>query len=147
MATRQRRRGMHRKGFTLLEVLLVMAILIILASVVTISYTAIQRNSQSDGARMNIRVLEQACKTYQLDVGRLPQTLQELIAAPQNVPAGKWRGPYLQESQVPQDPWGQEYQYTTVNLNGLMEPQIVSAGADMQPQTADDISNTVQTQQ
>ena len=54
MATRQRRRGMHRKGFTLLEVLLVMAILIILASVVTISYTAIQRNSQSDGARMNI---------------------------------------------------------------------------------------------
>ena len=41
---RQRRRGMHRKGFTLLEVLLVMAILIILASVVTISYTAIQRN-------------------------------------------------------------------------------------------------------
>jgi general secretion pathway protein G len=147
MSSRQRRRGLRRKGFTLLEVLLVMAILIILASVVTISYTAIQRNSQADGARMNIRVLEQACKTYQLDVGRLPQTLQELIVQPQNVPAGKWRGPYLQETQVPLDPWGQEYQYSTVNMNGLMEPQIVSAGADMQPQTADDISNTVQTQQ
>ena len=67
----------------------------------------------------------------------------------QNVPAGKWRGPYFAGISGSSGSWGQEYQYTTVNLNGLMEPQIVSAGADYGPQTADDISNTVhfQTQQ
>ncbi|HAN98799.1 MAG TPA: type II secretion system protein GspG [Planctomycetaceae bacterium] len=136
-----RRTARRRRGFTLLEVLLVMAILIIMVSVVTIGYTAIKRNADSDGARMNINALEKACVAYQLDVGRLPTALNELVAAPQNVPAGKWRGPYIE--QVPTDPWGGEYQYSTTNVNNLMKPVISSAGPDLQPQTQDDITNIV----
>jgi general secretion pathway protein G len=143
MKTRIRNR--RRRGFTLLEVLLVMAILIIMVSVVTIGYTTIQRNSQSDGARMNINAMEKACIAYQLDVGRLPTALTDLVNQPQNVPAGKWRGPYIE--QIPQDPWGGEYQYSTVNISNMMKPQIVSAGPDMQPSSQDDISNIVVQQQ
>lgn len=140
----QRKSTSRRRGFTLLEVLLVMAILIIMAGVVAIGYTRIQQNSLENGARLNINALEKACIAYQLDVGRLPSALQELVTQPQNVPQGKWRGPYIES--VPQDPWGLEYQYSTVNVNNLMKPQIVSSGADMQPQTADDITNIVANQ-
>lgn len=144
--SRYQRRSV-RRGFTLLEVLLVMAILIILASVVTVSYTAIRQNSQSDGARMNIQALEQGCELYNLDDGRLPSTLNDLIVQPQNVPAGKWRGPYLKDTQVPMDPWGQEYQYQATNVNGVMRPIISSYGPDMGQGGGDDISNNPQTQQ
>jgi len=137
----RRNASRRRRGFTLLEVLLVMAILIIMVSVVTIGYTAIQRNAQSDGARMNINALDKACVAFQLDVGRLPSSLADLVSQPQNVAAGKWRGPYIE--QVPMDPWGQEYQYQPQTVNNIQKPYISSAGPDMQPQTQDDVSNMV----
>lgn len=134
----------RRKGFTLLEVLLVMAILIIMVSVVTVGYNAIQRNAKMDGARMAISQIEKACMAYQLDVGNLPTQLTDLAQQPQGIPAGKWRGPYLE--QIPVDPWGNQYSYNTTTVNNLMKP-VISSNGQNSADPSDDISNVAVAQQ
>ncbi len=143
MAKRIQRRRHNRHGFTLMEVLLVMAILVIMAGLVTYSYLTIQQNAQADHANNQINVFESAIERYQLDLGAPPNTLEELRVAPQGLSnPKKWRGPYL-GSDVPVDPWGQAYQYepTGVDSLGNPKPTISSAGADRAPGTEDDISN------
>lgn len=138
------RTNRRRRGFTLLEVLLVMAILIIMVSVVTVGYNAIQRNAKIDGARMAISQIEKACMAYQLDVGDLPNQLTDLAAQPQGIPAGKWRGPYME--QIPVDPWGNTYTYKTTTINDLKKPVITSNGQNA-ADPSDDISNIAPQQQ
>lgn len=141
---RKLQRSRRRRGFTLMEVLLVMAILIILASLVTVGYQTIRRNAQSDGARAQIKQLEEACNLYLGDVGQLPTSLQDLRQPPQGVGSEKWRGPYL-NTDVPKDPWSNNYvlEQTTDAYNN---PQvfIYSMGPDLQQGTADDITNMPQ---
>lgn len=137
----KRQRSRRRSGFTLMEVLLVMAILIILASLVTVGYQQIRRNTQADGAKAQIKQLEQACNLYLGDVGQLPTSLQDLRQPPQGAGADKWRGPYL-DQEVPKDPWSNNYvlEQSTDNFNN---PRVLiySMGPDLQQGTADDISN------
>lgn len=131
----------RRKGFTLMEVLLVMAILIILASLVTVGYQAIQSGAKEDSARTQIKTFEQACMIYMNDVGNLPNDLSELRIEPQGT--DDWRGPYL-EKDVPNDPWKNPYNYsTTQDQYGQWQPVISSNGKDGQQGTEDDISNNV----
>ena len=101
------------------------------------SMEALNRDSQEDGARMNIRVLEQACKTFKLDAGRMPVKLEELINQPPDLTAKKWRGPYLQESTVPLDPWGNAYLYKADEDQVF----ILSSGPDGENGTSDDLAN------
>ena len=112
---RRRKNGSRRpQGFTLIEVLLVLAILVILASLVTVSYVNIGRNSRRSQARIQLGVFKQALGLYQLDIGTFPATnqgLEALRTAPGDLrnPA-KWNGPYL-SSEIPLDPWEMPYQY------------------------------------
>jgi len=133
------RRPRRRKGFTLIEILLAMAILVILGSIVTVSVIRLQRGAQVDGARTQVRTLETAVQAYQLSVGTPPTTQQGLDAL-RNPPAdlrnpNKWTGPYM-EKEIPADPWGQPYQYEQVSADQF---RIWSAGPDGASGTDDDV--------
>ena len=136
--TTRRRRG----GFTLMEILLVLAILVVLGSLVTFGYVTIQRNAMMDSAKTQIRMFEQAVDMYRLDVGKYPsgdQGLQALRLQPPDAPANKWRGPYIQV-EIPADPWGNAYQYQEIT-DSLNQPsfEVTSNGPDGANGTADDI--------
>src|SRR6188768_3260550 len=93
-------------GFTLMEVLLVLAILVVLGSLVSAGYVQIQRNANKDSARAQIGLLEDAADFYTLNVGSPPTTLQGLIERPSDIAVPeKWSGPYIDKSTIPKDPW------------------------------------------
>jgi len=133
------RRIRRRRGFTLMEILLVLAILVVLGSMVGVGYVKIQQNAMKNSARAQITLLEDAVKTYMIDVGSPPSALDYLIQPPPDLAnPNKWAGPYLDKQNLPQDPWNQSYQYEIVDpANGKF--QIWSNGPDMQPGSADDI--------
>src|SRR5262245_47211995 len=102
----------RRRGFTLMEILLVLAILVVLGSMVGVGYVKIQQNAMKNSARAQITLLEDAVKTYMIDVGSPPAALDYLITSPPDLANPlKWQGPYLDKNQLPVDPWNQAYQY------------------------------------
>jgi general secretion pathway protein G len=84
----KRRPSRHRRksAFTLMEILLVLAILVVLASMVGVSYSRIQKSMQISSARTQLGLLEEAVKAYQIGVGSLPPTLDALLVAPGDLP-------------------------------------------------------------
>ena len=133
------RRRRQRRGFTLMEILLVLAILVILGSLVGIGYFQIQKGMTVDATKTEIRTLEQAVKYYQLAMGRLPsmdEGLEALINPPADDIKGRWKGPYLETTQVPYDPWENPYNYEVLDAD---EFQITSNGPDGQQGTDDDV--------
>ncbi|MEC9091517.1 MAG: type II secretion system protein GspG [Planctomycetota bacterium] len=132
------------KGFTLLEVLLVMAILIILMSLVGAGYFTYFANSQEDACRLQMRNIEQAVKGYYMKVGQRPNNLQDLVQAPSGMNVQKWKGPYLEGGQIPKDPWGNEFKLSyggdATNSRTLVVV-LKSLGADGQEGGVDDITN------
>ena len=113
--TRRGRQG----GFTLIEIMVVMAIIAMLAAMVGPRIMGALTKSQRQGATAQIERLGAALDTYRLDMGRYPTTqegLGALIQPPGN--AGRWDGPYLNKSQVPLDPWDNPYQYRSPGGGG-----------------------------
>jgi len=136
-------RRRRKSAFTLMEILLVLAILVVLASMVGVSYSRIQKSMQVSSARTQIGLLEEAVKAYQINVGSLPQTLDNLLVAPGDLPnPAKWQGPYLEKQTLPVDPWDQQFQYEIVD-QANDKFRIFSAGPDRQAGSSDDISTTL----
>ena len=109
-------RHRSRKGFTLMEVLIVMAILVILGTIVVTNFSGVLSQSKSDSAKIQMQNFEQPLELYQLGMGSYPTPdigLEALINAPPNAPEGKWRGPYLKATEIPADPWGRPYEYVS----------------------------------
>ena len=144
MKTRRR----SRRGFTLMEVLLVLAILVILGSLVGAGYLKIQQTANKNAARGQIGLLESAVQFYAQGVGTLPSSEQGLTALrvrpPELANSAKWEGPYL-EKELPSDPWGNPYQYEVLSQGqdsaDMTGPsfRIWSWGPDGQNGTEDDI--------
>ncbi|MBL1379329.1 type II secretion system major pseudopilin GspG [Zobellella sp. CGMCC 1.18722] len=101
-----------RLGFTLLELLVVLVILGLLASLVGPQVLRQLAGSKTKTAQLQIRELSTALDLYRLEVGRYPTTsegLDALLNAPANTRG--WNGPYLTKRAIPKDPWGNDYHY------------------------------------
>jgi len=123
-------RGRER-GFTLLELLVVVAIIGLLVGYVAPRYFSQVGKSEVKAARAQMRALSDALDQYRLDVGGYPSTeqgLASLTARPQG--EERWQGPYLRGA-VPKDPWGNPYQYRHPGEHG--EFDLVSLGKDGRP--------------
>jgi general secretion pathway protein G len=120
------------RGFTLLELLVVMVIIGVLAGFVSPRYFAQVGKSQVKVARAQIDALDKALDQFRLDVGRYPTTeegLQVLVTAPHG--ESSWGGPYLKKG-VPADPWGRPYVYQQPGShNGDFD--LLSYGKDGRP--------------
>jgi general secretion pathway protein G len=133
-----------QRGFTLLELLVVMAIIGMLASYVGPKYFSQLGQSEHKVARAQVEALARALDTYRLDVGRYPNNaegLASLVKRPASA-GTRWNGPYLSKT-VPLDPWGQPYRYRNPGTQGR-EIDVGSLGSDTQPGGAGpaaDISN------
>jgi general secretion pathway protein G len=126
---------MRRSGFTLIEIVVVITVIAILATLVAPNVFRHVGTAQDATARAQIEMLGAGLDAYRLDNGRYPTTQQGLAAlrvTPQSDPRPRaWRGPYLRRD-VPLDPWGQAYQYASpgqANPNGF---DLMSYGADGQ---------------
>ena len=133
-----RRRSNRRAGFTLLELLLVMAILVVLASLSTYAVLAMQGTAYQKSAVSEINTLKSACKMYKLNVGTFPSQLNDLYQLPSGLSQVQWQGPYI-ENPVDGDPWNRPYKYSFDEINNKIT--ITSYGPDGQEGTNDDIPN------
>ena len=118
------------RGFTLLELLVVVAIIGVLAGYVGPRYFSQIGKSEVNAAKAQIDALEKALDQYRLDTGGYPVAelgLNALLQRPNNEP--KWAGPYLKKA-LPPDPWGRPYIYRLSENGGV---SIVSLGKDGQP--------------
>jgi len=117
-----------KKGFTLIEILIVMVILGLLAALVGPKMFGKVGKSRQKAAKAQISLLETSLDTFRLDMGRYP-TSEEGLEALRTKPADstKWDGPYIPKK-VPLDPWGNPYEYQLPGENG--EYDLTSFGAD-----------------
>jgi general secretion pathway protein G len=138
------RKNRHRRGFTLMEVLLVLVILAVLGSLAALSYDAIRRRADINAAKSQIGLFKTPLQMYQMAVGAFPTTTQGLEAlrtSPGDLPdPAKWDGPYL-DSPVPLAPWGRAYQYLSPGTHNADGYDVWSFGPDGISGTEDDIGN------
>lgn len=123
-----------QRGFTLIEIMVVVVIMGILAALVVPKLMGRTDDARITAAKQDISTLMQALKLYKLDNQRYPTTeqgLQALIAKPTSGPAANgWKsGGYVDK--LPKDPWGGQYQYLSPGVKG--EVDVFSYGADGQP--------------
>ena len=118
-----------RAGFTLVELMVVIVIIGLLATVVAINVLPSQDRAMVGKAKADISVLEQAIETYRLDNLTFPDDLQALVAPPAGLarPERYRQGGYVRR--LPEDPWGNPYQYRRPGAHGG-QFDVFSLGAD-----------------
>ena len=99
------------RGFSLIELIVVLVILGLLATVVGPRVMDKLSKGKAEIAKVQIDQLEGALGLFRFDVGRYPNTAEGLLALAQNPGIDNWSGPYLNKLTLPKDPWGREYQY------------------------------------
>ena len=123
------------KGFTLLEMLVVLVIIGLLAGLIGPRMFSRVDDSKIQTARIQIKMIKGTLETLRLDIGRFPLGKEglKLLNTPPSDERLKslWKGPYLDED-VPLDPWGSDYQYTVPGQNGRPFA-LYSFGADGKP--------------
>lgn len=133
-----------RAAFTLLEVLLVVAILALLAAVVAPRLIGTQKQAQIDTTRSQISMLDDVLDLYCQQNGAYPSTdqgLNALMEEPTEDPIPKaWAGPYLKDRELV-DPWGNPYQYAFPGDRNRDKPDIWSLGPDSEDGSDDDLGN------
>ncbi len=132
------------RAFTMMELLVVLAILGLLAGLAISNVSGIFGGAQQSTAQIFVKEsMKSPLFTYSLHMGGFPSTaegLQALITAPGDK-ADRWHGPYITESRIPLDPWGEPYQYAFPGTHNKASYDLWSKGADKVSGTDDDIGN------
>jgi general secretion pathway protein G len=132
------------KAFTLLEILVVLAIIGMLVSLAVTNVGNLFGKSQKEVARMFVtQSLQAPLGAFKIHMGDYPTTaegLQALISAPASH-GERWGGPYLQDNKIPTDPWGEPYQYRYPGVKNKDRYDLWSKGPDKTDGTDDDIGN------
>jgi len=123
-------RPRNDKGFTLIEILVVMVIIALLASLVGPRLFPKLGKGKQSTAKAQIELLGQALDQFRLDTGRYPTTQEGFTVLVQNSNIENWDGPYLKKS-IPVDPWGKPYHYQVPGQHG--DYDIFSYGRDGNP--------------
>ncbi len=133
------------KGFTLLEIMVVLAILGLLVAVLVRNVGNDLTRGQQSAAKLFVKAtMDNSLQQYRIDTGNYPTTAQgldALINQPQNSP--HWRGPYYDSSngQLPLDPWNNPYEYRFPGTKNKAKYDLFSKGPDGVAETDDDIGN------
>ena len=125
----------RRRGFTLIEVLIVISIIVLMAGLTISKMTNIFSGSQADIAKLFF--------AYRINMGGYPSTeegLQALLTAPASK-ADRWRGPYIEGNSIPQDPWGEPYLYRYPGVHNKDGYDLWSKGPDKTDGAVDNIGN------
>lgn len=122
-----RKHDHHQRGFTLVELLLVLVILALIAGLVLPGIIGKAESAKAKAASSQISRLSMSVESFYLDTGNTPSSLEDLVNEPSGVTG--WNGPYIKNSLL-KDPWGQPYQYRVPGEHGDFDIQ--SFGADRQ---------------
>lgn len=117
----------RKEGFTLIEIMLVVVIIGILASVAAVQFGGRVGQGQENAAKASLQNISLALSLHELDTGTFPSSLQGLITSSG---ANAWKGPYLDEQDVPPDPWGNGFKYTYPSSRGEQFYDLKSLGKD-----------------
>lgn len=135
-----RRSALPRSGFTLIEVLLVLIILVILSSLAVSQFGGVKERANIDAAKSQVGLVKSSIESYRLYTNKYPSKLQDLWQEPSDSSvANKWSGPYMEK--LKEDPWGNEYQYTADGKKNSGKYDFWSMGPDGKSGTEDDIGN------
>ncbi|MBL9202580.1 MAG: type II secretion system major pseudopilin GspG [Opitutaceae bacterium] len=138
------RRAMRVRGFSLLEILVVLAIIGLLVGLGVANLGGIFGGAQGSTAKLFVsESMKTPLTAYRIAMGDFPSTaegLQALITRPANK-GEKWFGPYVEASKLAADPWGEPYQYAYPGAHNKGGYDLWSKGPDKQSGTADDIGN------
>lgn len=139
---KNRRRRQPRSGFTLIEVLLVLVILVVIGSIAATSLLGMQDKADRDAAKAQVGLFERAIDNYRFMIKQYPDSLQDLVEKPSDkTAADRWEQPFLNKSKIPTDPWGNEYKFSADGKHNQGRYDVWSMGPDGDDQTDDDIGN------
>lgn len=133
-----------RRGFTLLEIMIALAILGLLVGLAVTNLDTIFGGAQAKTAEIFVREsIKLPLTSYRIHMGDYPSTaegLQALITPPSSR-SSQWHGPYLADAKLPVDPWGEPYVYRYPGARNKTSYDVFSKGPDRAEGTQDDIGN------
>ena len=130
-----------RAGFTLMEVLLVLVILVVLGSIVVPMVTGIGEGANKKAATVQVDSLERMIDMYKFELKQLPNSLDDLVNEPSDPKLAKNWHQYMKGNKELVDPWDNPYKYESKGKKNQGSYDVWSTGPDGQDGTADDIGN------